>query len=461
MRTGRTPNGAAGRGARPGTPRARLAAKRLARVALAAALALLPGAPGPVAAPVAAPLAAAEAALRARPGPPTRPNADMARDILDLAFGLEDGRSLPALSRFDGPVRVRLDGEGGAALDDLVGRLRDEAGLDVRRVEGEAEIVVEAVPAEALAAVAPGAACFTVPGAASWEEFLARRGTAALDWARVVRRERAAVFVPEGAAPELLRDCLHEEVAQALGPLDDLWRLPDSVFNDDNVRGALTGFDMLALRALYALPVGLGREEAERRLPALLARLNPGGERPSEAAPLAPFPGWAEALAQALAPDAPVATRAAAALDAARSGPSSGPGAGLALYALGRLRAASDPEGARAAFRAARAAYGEAPETALHRAGADLQLAAFALRDGDPRGALALALGAEPVAGAEGAVALLGTLRLVRAEALDALGRGTEADALRLDSLPLLAYGFGAGAVPAVLAQARALRPGV
>ena len=54
-------------------------------------------------------------------------------------------------------------------------------------------------------------------------------------------RQRVAVFLPADAAPQELRDCLHEEIAQALGPLNDLYRLPDSIFNDDNVHTVLTG----------------------------------------------------------------------------------------------------------------------------------------------------------------------------------------------------------------------------
>ncbi len=45
-----------------------------------------------------------------------------------------------------------------------------------------------------------------------------------------------------------MRDCLHEELAQALGPLNDLYRLSNSVFNDDNFHSVLTGFDMEMLR---------------------------------------------------------------------------------------------------------------------------------------------------------------------------------------------------------------------
>jgi hypothetical protein len=60
-----------------------------------------------------------------------------------------------------------------------------------------------------------------------------------------------AVFIPSDVSPQEVRDCLHEEVAQALGPLNDLYRLPDSVFNDDNFHAVLTGFDMLILRTYY------------------------------------------------------------------------------------------------------------------------------------------------------------------------------------------------------------------
>ena len=38
----------------------------------------------------------------------TRANTEIARDFLDLSFRLESGRHLPVLSRFEGPVTVRL-----------------------------------------------------------------------------------------------------------------------------------------------------------------------------------------------------------------------------------------------------------------------------------------------------------------------------------------------------------------
>ncbi len=83
---------------------------------------------------------------------------------------------------------------------------------------------------------------------------------------------------------------------------------------------------------------------------------------------------------------------------------------------------------------------------ALQGANADMQLAAFALSDGDADTGLALTARALPqAAGAENA-ALLASLLMVRAEALDLVGRPSEARAVRLDSLGWARYGFGSDA---------------
>ena len=39
-----------------------------------------------------------------RPTPSLRANSDIARDFLELSFNLESGRSLPTLTRFEGPI---------------------------------------------------------------------------------------------------------------------------------------------------------------------------------------------------------------------------------------------------------------------------------------------------------------------------------------------------------------------
>ena len=82
-----------------------------------------------------------------RPKPPQRANRDMMRDFLDLSFAMESGRTLPHFSRFEGPVTVRLTGAPPATLvtdlDRLIGRLRTEAGLDIRRVSGGAANITD------------------------------------------------------------------------------------------------------------------------------------------------------------------------------------------------------------------------------------------------------------------------------------------------------------------------------
>jgi hypothetical protein len=444
---------------------------RLGPLLLAALLAAC--SPGPAAAPPSRAEPAEGLPLMRMPGPgvaapPARPNAEMAEDILDLAFALESGRALPVLSRFEGPIRVGVAGPRPPTLmpdlEGLLARLRAEAGLDVALAPAGVEpaIVIEAVPRATLARAVPRAACFVVPNVASFAEFQRRRGSATLDWGTVVERRRAAVFVPSDAPPQEIRDCLHEELAQAIGPLNDLYRLPDSVFNDDNIHSTLTGFDMLVLRAIHALPVGATRQEAAALLPGILARLNPAGERPGAGRAATPRQ-WIDSIEVALSDDRPAADRqhaAAAAVAMSRAGGMADTREGFAQYALGRLQAASDPSAARAAFEAARDRFGRSPLTAIHRAHADAQLAAYALASGDLRRVLTLTGEAIPVAEAHGNAALLSTLILFRAEALDAAGRTAEADALRLDGLAWARYGFGgAEAVRARLREVQSLNP--
>ncbi|HRV63973.1 MAG TPA: DUF2927 domain-containing protein, partial [Albidovulum sp.] len=180
------------------------------------------------------------------PQRPLRPNGEMARNFLDLSFRLETGEDLPVLTRFEGPVSVAMTGAvpptAGADLGRLLTRLRSEADIDIFRTDGPAAITVEFLPRRVMQAQVPQAACFVEPGVSSWQEYRTLARSPETDWARLTRRDRVAVFIPNDTAPQEIRDCLHEEIAQALGPLNDLYELPDSVFNDDNFHTVLTGF---------------------------------------------------------------------------------------------------------------------------------------------------------------------------------------------------------------------------
>ncbi|MCB2117219.1 MAG: DUF2927 domain-containing protein [Rhodobacteraceae bacterium] len=387
---------------------------------------------------------------------PARSNTEMARDFADLSFSLESGRPLEAFSRYEGPIRVRMTGEAPATaaedLGRLLARLRAEAGIDIRPATtgDEAEITIAFLPRRVMQARVPRAACFVAPRVGSWDEYRrARRGD--LDWTTITVRDRAAIFIPNDTAPQEIRDCLHEELAQALGPLNDLYRLPDSVFNDDNIHTVLTGFDMLMLRATYApeLRSGMTPGAVNAAIPSILARLNPRGQRGGSAFPDPTPRAYVDAIETALGPGAGQARREAAARTAVAIATERGwtdGRAGFAWLALGRLTLARDLKVSEGAFRQAEIIYSARPGFALQQAHVDMQLSAFALSAGRIDEVLARTARAAPLAaGAENA-ALLSSLLMVRAEALDLAGRPAEARQVRLDSLGWARYGFGSDA---------------
>ncbi len=377
----------------------------------------------------------------------------MASDFLDLAFQMESGRALPVLSRFEGPIRVAVRGAmpPGAADDlaRLIRRLQTEAGIDIAMATGGgvAQITVEFQPRATLRRLAPTAACFVVPGASSLADFRRNRGSAAMDWGTVRTRTRAAIFVPSDTSPQEVRDCLHEELAQAIGPLNDLYRLPDSVFNDDNFNTMLTDFDMAILRAYTApeLRSGMRRDEVASVLPAVLART--GGV--ASGSSRAPSPrAWLDAIQGAVAGGSGLAARradAARALALAEAQGWNDARTAFSHFALARLEVTRDPALAARHFDMAEAIWARLPGTDIHRAHIDLQRASMALAAGDAATAIARADRALPALSRSGNAALEATALLIKAEALSLMGRDIEADRLRLDSRALQRYGFGRG----------------
>ena len=404
-----------------------------------------------------------------RVAPPARPNSEIAQDFLDLTFRMESGRTLPVMTRFEGPVRVGLRGTVPAVatddLDRLIGRLRREAGIDIARARpGEAaNLTIEFLPRATMQRAVPLAACFVVPRAETFADFRRNRRSGAANWAALARREAVTVFVPSDVAPQEVRDCLHEEVAQALGPLNDLYRLPDSVFNDDNFHTVLTGFDMLILRLTYHPELASGMTEAEvaARLPGLLARLNPAGQRGGGLQRIENR-AWIDAIETALSPRSDPATRRAAAGRALAIAEGQGwrdPRLAFSHFTLGRAALAREFDLAVGSYLAAASLYGR-PGTEVQSAHVAMQLAAFSLSSGQAGAAIALADRFAPVARRSENAALLATLLLVKAEALELLGREAEARAVRLDSLGWARYGFGADAeVRRRVAEISALRP--
>ncbi len=387
---------------------------------------------------------------------PTRPNTQIARDFLDLSFEMESGRPIPVLSRFEGPITVAVLPGAPATLsrdlDQLIARLRSEAGLNISRIphgQTRASITIETLPRARMQRAVPHAACFVVPRASSWDEFrAARRNGNQLDWTTLQTREHVAVFIPSDVSPQEVRDCLHEEVAQALGPLNDLYRLPDSIFNDDNFHAVLTGFDMLVLRAYYdgALQSGMSRQAVAARLPDILNRLNPGGAGGPASATLPPNRQWINAIETALGGNSSGTARIAAAEQAVAIATQHGwrdVRLGFSYFALGRLTLPRSAERSVAAFVAAGTTFRNIDPNSVQVAQVDMQLAAFALSAGEANQALTLVNRALPAATTSQNATLLSTLLMIKAEALELQGRASEAATVRLDSLAWARYGFG------------------
>ena len=406
----------------------------------------------------------------AHPVAPTRSNGNIAADFLDLHFQLESGRALPVFTRFETQVSVRVTGNAPSGFDkdlnQLLTRLRDEAGLDIFRTRSEqANITIELVSSAEIRRALPQAACFVVPNVSSLQEFRRNRHKPRTNWALLRDRSRLGIFIPRDSSPQEIRDCLHEELAQAIGPLNDLYRLPDSVFNDDNVHTVLTGFDMLILRATYApeLRSGMTRGQVASRLPSILARLNPGGvTRPSRPIDVTPR-SWIENVQTTLGPGSSADDRQRAANNAASTAQQLGwqdHRRAFSHYMLGRMTQGYDPELAQRHYQSAMHFLSRTPNTELHRAYVVSQIAAYEITRGQGDAALDLIRPQLAIAAQSENAALLSTLMLLQAEALDLTGRSDLARNVRLDSLGWARYGFGSDwAVRARMREIAALNP--
>lgn len=116
---------------------------------------------------------------------------------------------------------------------------------------------------------------------------------------------------------------------------------------------------------------------------------------------------------------------------------------GLSYFLMGRLTGQTNPAKAVEYFAEAAKVYRSLPNGALHGAHVDLQLAAIALSANQNSQAIAFVDRALPAVTEGQNAAMLATLMLIKAQALQELGRDAEAQALRLDTQGWARYGFG------------------
>ena len=105
-----------------------------------------------------------------------------------------------------------------------------------------------------------------------------------------------------------------------------------------------------------------------------------------------------------------------------------------------------NPSAALASFNAAEAAYIASPTTQIHAAHITVQQAAFALPAGDTARVIALSDTWVNVAAQHQNAALMSTILMFKAQALDMRGETAQAESLRLDTLGWARYEFSSDA---------------
>ncbi len=334
----------------------------------------------------------------AQPTPLRVSNKDLATDFLDLTMMLETGKALPVFTRFEGPISVNLQGAIPASLpaelNRLLSRLRTEADIDIFQTKsGNANINIHAITRKQIKATFPMAACFVAPNVASLADFKRNRKSAQTSWSHQKTRKMVSIFLPSDASPQELRDCLHEEFAQSLAPLNDMYRLPNSVFNDDNVHTILTSFDMMILKIAYApdLKSGMTRQDVANRLPAILTRVNPKGDaiKPLNVPPTSR--AWNQAITAALGPGTAANLRPRAArraIELAIEGAYNDHRLGFGYYALGRVIQHIDPQAALDMFQTADRIFKNTNGAEQYAALTAAQLSSYAISRGQGEKAL-------------------------------------------------------------------------
>ena len=201
-----------------------------------------------------------------------------------LTHDMEWGASRPNLVRFEGKVRVAMVGEGSnryqVFLAEFLRRLRKEAAIDIQvSAPKDADLLVRFVPGPDFTN-RTNAQCIVVNGHPSWTALKADASAHGADaFERNKTLEKASAIIPNTLEPYKIRECILEEVSQALGTANDLYALGDTIFNDDDGHTWPTRLDYLMLRVLYdrRLETGLSRSQTKSRALEVLSDLNPAG----------------------------------------------------------------------------------------------------------------------------------------------------------------------------------------
>lgn len=382
-------------------------------------------------------------------------NRSLADVFVLLTHGLEWGANRPNLVRYEAPISVGLTGPGSVQyagfLDSYLAQLRSRSGITIARGPGPHNLAIRFVPGNAFRRRAPRQSCLVAPGQMDWATFAtnpARYGTRAFETQTAL--SAMTVFIPDNAEPFLVRICLIEEIAQALGPANDLYGLGPSIFNDDGAHVWPTRLDYLMLRVLYApeMRTGLSAAETRSRARTVLDRLNPEGR----AAPSLPVPRpgrmarWSQAIRDAFKRGGDLDARRADARKAVAIAARQAPGSAYhcrALSALVRLTRTNPAEARQAATDGQRICASAHGLSDIRLARLQLDTARLLYDAGSPAAAMSALRGLEDTFAAHGQEERLTAFYALQAASLRAIQQGTKSFEARRRAAEWGAYALG------------------
>ncbi|QIE56107.1 DUF2927 domain-containing protein [Pikeienuella piscinae] len=249
---------------------------------------------------------AADGGLRSDTAPADAPftNADLAMDFGRIALFREyrrddDGRLVQELtptriSRWTDPIRYQIVGAGATEADRaeyamLARRIGALTGLDLAETSGAPNLSILILgPSERYAfiqALEEDGAAARLPLVLQWAGDVAYPciGQVGYDDAESGRISGAMIMIKAELDGMLRRSCIHEELAQTLGLMNDDPDVRPSIFNDDQEFALLTEHDEYLLRILYhpRLRPGMTAEEALPLVAGIVDELRPGGADPA------------------------------------------------------------------------------------------------------------------------------------------------------------------------------------
>jgi hypothetical protein len=154
-----------------------------------------------------------------RPSRPVNSNNDFTLDFIELSFRPESEHDLPVFTSFEKPITVLVTGAPPSSLGSdwtkLLHRMWTEANIKISQTSANApaHVSIQAVSRTEIRLALPHAACFVVPNISSIDECRRACRTAKTNWANLEKREQLAIFLPNDASPQEVRNCLHDELA--------------------------------------------------------------------------------------------------------------------------------------------------------------------------------------------------------------------------------------------------------